>query len=113
MKFKFQDAVKLVVSIANETIDARNQCRKSPTFTLSPECEDAFLRFGQIADRIRAQVPDIFVLIGIFLSGSGGRFDVREVRRQIEALLLRMQQNAVDLQVELANLRDKCKCPEI
>ena len=113
MKFKFQDAAKLVVSIANETIDARNQCRKSPTFTLSPECEDAFLRFGQIADRIRAQVPDIFVLIGIFLSGSGGRFDVREVRRQIEALLLRMQQNAVDLQVELANLRDKCKCPEI
>ena len=113
MQVKFQDAVKLVVSIANETIDARNQCRKSPTFTPSPECEDALLRFGQIADRIRAQVRDIGVLIGIFLAGSGGQFDVREVRRQIEALLLRMQQNAVDLQVELGNLRDKCKCPEI
>jgi peptidoglycan hydrolase-like protein with peptidoglycan-binding domain len=113
MQIKFEEAVSLIVSIANEAIDASNKCKQSPTFNPSPECNAAIQAFRFVADRIRKEVFDIRFLISLFTAGAGGRFDVREIRRQIEAMLLRMRQNAVDLQVELQSMREKCNCPEV
>jgi peptidoglycan hydrolase-like protein with peptidoglycan-binding domain len=115
MKVNFEEAISLIVSIADETIDAANKCRNSPTFNPSPECADAIRMFKLVADRIRNQLFDnhFRLLLNLFQQGKGGRFDVREIRRQIEVILSRMRQNAIDLQVELQNMRDKCNCPEV
>jgi hypothetical protein len=115
MKVNFEEAISLIVSIADETIDAANKCRNSPTFNRSPECADAIRTFKLVADRIRNQLFDnhFRLLLSLFQQGKGGRFDVREIRRQIEVILSRMRQNVIDLQVELQNMRDKCNCPEV
>lgn len=116
LNVKFEEAIAIIVSVADETIDAANKCRQSPTFNASPECAEALQQFKFIVERIRNQLRDstFKLLLALFKKGSqSGAFDVREIRRQIEVALNRMRQNAVDLQVELQNMRDKCNCPEV
>lgn len=116
LNVKFEEAIAIIVSVADETIDAANKCRQSPTFNASPECAEALQQFKFIVERIRNQLRDstFKLLLVLFKKGSqSGAFDVREIRRQIEVALNRMRQNAVDLQVELQNMRDKCNCPEV
>jgi hypothetical protein len=116
MSLKFQEAIDLIVSILDEAQDTANKCKNSPTFTPSPECNEALALVKNIAQRMRnALSGDVITsLIQLFKFGSrGGRVDVTEIKRQIEVFLRKQQQQAVDLQVELQNMRDKCNCPDV
>jgi peptidoglycan hydrolase-like protein with peptidoglycan-binding domain len=114
MNLKFEEAVSLIESIADESIDASKKCGNSPTFNPSPECKEAIRAFIAVAARVRKEIIDVKLLISLFNTAvRGGRVDVRHLRLNIENFLRRMQQNAVDLQTAQADMRDKCNCPEI
>jgi peptidoglycan hydrolase-like protein with peptidoglycan-binding domain len=109
----FQAAVNVIIAVTNDTVDQSNDCRKSPTFIPSPECLKEIQAFRAILQRIRNQVFELNQLIQLFLIGGGRGLSVHALRTTINNLINRARQNAVDLQVALANMKEKCKCPDI
>jgi hypothetical protein len=108
----FEKAVEVINAIVGDTMSDVDQCKNSPTFTPSPECAEAMRQIGFIRDRIRNQMREVDGLITLFLIGRMRGLPNQTLRTQVERIMQRMGQNAIDLQVELADMRDKCNCPD-
>jgi hypothetical protein len=63
MNLKFEEAVSLIESIADESIDASTKCRNSPTFNPSPECTEAIRAFIAVAARVRKEIIDVKLMM--------------------------------------------------
>ncbi len=113
MNVGFNDAIQLVVSITNDTIGDANRCQASPAFNPSPECLAAVQQFSFVIARIRNQFNEVIRLVLLFTASSGRGLSMASLRTTINDLIARMQLNAVDLQVALADMKAKCNCPEI
>jgi hypothetical protein len=113
MAVKFQDALQLILSITDETIDAADQCQQSPTFNPSPECLEAIKLFKAILVRIRNMGMEVARWLILFNQGVQSGISVHTLRTMINGLLNRLRQNVVDLQVALNEMREKCNCPEV
>jgi peptidoglycan hydrolase-like protein with peptidoglycan-binding domain len=113
MAVKFEEVLTMILSIADETIDAGNKCRQSPTFNPSPECLAEIKLFTDLIVRIRNMGMDIARWLLLFNWGRQRGFSVHTLRTMINGLLNRLSQNVFDLQVSLQQMRDKCNCPEV
>ncbi len=108
----FNESVDLVLDIVKTTVDDANRCGKSPGFNPSPECKEAIRNLRAIRDRISGQLSKVRQLIAQFVSGNLQGLPISTLKTDINRLISQMQKNAADIQVALADMKDKCNCPD-
>jgi hypothetical protein len=110
-----KESVDVIEAIFTDTKDEEQRCRQSPTFTLSPECAEAMRDFAKISSDLRALLPRLIRLVTTIIDNvrfPNRGLDIRRMRVDFNRLLAEAQQLAFDLQLALADMRDKCKCPD-
>lgn len=114
MDVSFHEQLGLIESITDATISNAARCRKSPSFIQSPDCVKAMERFNRVLQRIDRQFKEVAQDIFLFTQGTGrGHVHLGSLRVEIERQLKRLRQNVMDLQAETADMKQKCRCPEI
>jgi hypothetical protein len=104
-----KDAIDLLIAVANGTIEEQNRCRQSPTFLPSGECAEAFREFSAIVARLNVQVAALFQLLLQLTTQRSSFTNLQALRVRFNALMAAAQQEAINLQVSLANMREVCK----
>lgn len=112
----FESAVELVNLVLTESSTKQDDCRQSPTFTPSPECEEAIRKFvqftGFIVGQIKVIKSKIAFLLALLAAHRGLSKDVREVV-ELRGLVRRALEDAFTLQFKKADMKDKCNCRDI
>ena len=110
-----KESVDIISSIFNDTKEEEQRCRQSPTFSETSECALAIKAFAEAVAKMRALLPRLIVLLNRvldFAKRPGAGFDIRKTRRDFNNLLTEGQALALELQFALADMREKCKCPD-
>lgn len=107
----FGSAVDLINLVLTESSSKDNDCRQSPTFTPSPECEEAIRKYVEFIARIVNQVRVIKGKLGFLVTmlGLGASKELVEMRRLVRLAL----EDALNLQFKKSDMKDKCKCRDI
>ncbi len=108
-----KESLDLIISIVGDPQTEINRCRQSPTFQNSIECSLALQEFARIAAKIRNIIPKLELLVQILTTNRESGRDFQKIRINFNRLLKEIQQDTADLQVSLANLKDKCNCPDV
>ncbi len=113
-----KESVDIISSIFADTKEEEQRCRKSPTFSETPECTLAIREFAEAVRQMQTLLPRLVSLLFRILDAAkrphaSAGFDVFKMRIDFNSLLAEAQALAFELQVALAVMREKCKCPDL
>jgi hypothetical protein len=111
-----KESVDIVNAIFNGSKDEEQRCRQSPTFEETPQCIQALREFSVALTKMQSLMPRLISLLNRIINyvkfpHSG--LDIMKTRLQFNKLLADAQSLAFELQIALADMREKCKCPDL
>ncbi|PZU83631.1 MAG: hypothetical protein DI527_23800 [Chelatococcus sp.] len=110
-----RESVDIINSIFSDSKDEEQRCRQSPTFQETPECTAAMRRFAETLKKMQSLLPRLMKALQEvldFAKRPHAGFDIMKLRLAFNKIVKDAQALSFDLQVDLADMREKCKCPE-